>query len=72
MKRMSLVVLAALAAIAAVLPFARSAEHRDLDGEARSHAPGAFAALSHGLVHYRVEGPEQGQPVVLVHGFSTP
>lgn len=31
-----------------------------------------FVELSEGFVHYRLEGPEDGEIVVLVHGFSTP
>ncbi len=43
-----------------------------LDDTARAKAPGAFAQLSDGQIHYRLEGPEDGPLVVLVHGFSTP
>lgn len=43
-----------------------------LDDEARKYAPGSFAHLSHGQTHYQWHGPEYGQPLVLVHGFSTP
>lgn len=45
---------------------------KPLNDAAREQAPGAFAALSHGQVHYRWDGPEDGQVIVLVHGFSTP
>ncbi len=45
---------------------------KPLNDEARSKAPGAFAQLSDGQLHYRLEGPENGPLVVLVHGFSTP
>lgn len=45
---------------------------KPLNDEARSKAPGAFAELSDGKIHYRLEGPEDGPLVVLVHGFSTP
>lgn len=44
----------------------------ELDDEARENAPGAFADLSNGKLHYRLEGPESGALVILVHGFSTP
>jgi len=57
---------------AAAVPWLRNLEHAPLDAAARRLAPGRFVALSHGMVHYRVAGPEQGQPVVLVHGFSVP
>jgi pimeloyl-ACP methyl ester carboxylesterase len=43
-----------------------------LDDQARSAAPGDFVQLSQGQVHYRLEGPQTGETVVLVHGFSTP
>ncbi len=45
---------------------------KPLNDEARSKAPGAFAELSDGQIHYRLEGPDDGPLVVLVHGFSTP
>ncbi len=45
---------------------------KPLNDDARSKAPGAFASLSDGELHYRLEGPEDGAVVVLVHGFSTP
>ena len=35
-------------------------------------APGKFAAVPSGQVHYRLEGPASGALVVLVHGYSTP
>lgn len=43
-----------------------------LNDQARSQAPGEFADLSAGKLHYRLEGPEDGPLIVLVHGFSTP
>ncbi|MBI9074506.1 MAG: alpha/beta fold hydrolase [Desulfatibacillum sp.] len=43
-----------------------------LDSAARSTMPGSFVQLSQGVVHYTLDGPEDGQTVVLVHGFSTP
>jgi pimeloyl-ACP methyl ester carboxylesterase len=47
-------------------------ETRVLDGAARSQAPGSFVQLSMGITHYELGGPPDGQPVVLVHGFSVP
>ncbi len=38
----------------------------------RKDAEGAFVPLSDGLTHYQLGGPEDGPPVVLVHGFSVP
>ena len=32
----------------------------------------SFARLPDGITHYRLEGPDTGPPVVLVHGFSVP
>ncbi|MEO1303377.1 MAG: alpha/beta hydrolase [Pseudomonadota bacterium] len=45
---------------------------KPLTQEARSAAPGAFVELSDGWLHYKLDGPEDGPLVVLVHGFSTP
>ena len=45
---------------------------KPLNDEARARAPGSFATLSDGQLHYRWDGPENGPVLVLVHGFSTP
>jgi pimeloyl-ACP methyl ester carboxylesterase len=74
-SRLRTMLFAAGAAVLAALivpPLARNLEHGPLDASARRQAPGQFVTLSHGIVHVRVAGPEQGRPVVLVHGFSVP
>lgn len=43
-----------------------------MDETARQLAPGEFANLPGGTVHYQWFGPENGDVTVLVHGFSTP
>ena len=43
-----------------------------LDDQARKAAPGSFAKLIRGVVHYELAGPEDGKVVVLVHGLTTP
>jgi pimeloyl-ACP methyl ester carboxylesterase len=63
---------AAVLAAALVPPLARNLEQGPLDASARRQAPGQFVTLSHGIVHVRIAGPEQGRPVLLVHGFSVP
>ena len=63
---------AALALAIAAVPLVRNTEHATLDTAARRQAPGQFITLSHGVVHLRMAGPEQGRPVLLVHGFSVP
>jgi len=47
-------------------------EKSTLDNEIRSALPGQFVALSNGVVHYELAGPEDAPTVVLVHGFSVP
>jgi pimeloyl-ACP methyl ester carboxylesterase len=63
---------AIMAAVLIAIPLARNEEHGPLDASARRQAPGQFVTLSHGVVHVRIAGPEQGRPVLLVHGFSVP
>lgn len=58
--------------LAGVVFFGAEMRLKPLNDEARAKAPGAFVKLSDGKVHYRLEGPETGPLVVLVHGFSTP
>ncbi|MBC7260381.1 MAG: alpha/beta fold hydrolase, partial [Chloroflexi bacterium] len=47
-------------------------ETKVLDDEARKGVPGQFVRLPDGVVHYELAGPPDGQPVVLIHGFSVP
>jgi len=48
-------------------------ETEELNEGTRSRAgSGAFVQLTDGVTHYELGGPERGQPVVLVHGFSVP
>lgn len=44
-------------------------ESKELSDETRAELPGEFIQLSDGVTHYEVAGPQDGQPVVLVHGF---
>lgn len=47
-------------------------ETKDLTEQKRQQAEGSFLTLSQGEVHYFLEGPAEGTPVVLIHGFSVP
>lgn len=47
-------------------------ETRELNDATRASVPGSFALLSDGYTHYELGGLENGQPLVLVHGFSVP
>jgi pimeloyl-ACP methyl ester carboxylesterase len=47
-------------------------EIQELNETTRQQADGSFATLTDGTTHYELGGPENGKPVVLVHGFSTP
>ena len=63
----------ALAAAALAAAYAmRNPERRDLDATARQGATGRFVTLGDGVTHYDVAGPDSGQRVMLVHGFSVP
>ncbi len=47
-------------------------ETEELNEITRASAPGSFVQLSDGCTHYELGGEQNGQPVVLVHGFSVP
>jgi pimeloyl-ACP methyl ester carboxylesterase len=49
-----------------------SAGRTRLNDQTRAGAPGNFISLSDGITHYEIAGPEDGKPVVLIHGFSVP
>ena len=54
------------------MPFPYFDENRDLDESTRKEAGGSFIKLKDGTTHYELSGPENGKPIVLVHGFSVP
>jgi pimeloyl-ACP methyl ester carboxylesterase len=47
-------------------------ETHEINEITRRGADGSFIALTDGVTHYELGGPENGNPVVLVHGFSGP
>jgi len=47
-------------------------EKKDLDDAARAQQGGSYIKLPDGTTHYELTGPETGQVVVLMHGFSIP
>ncbi len=50
----------------------KNPERLTLDAAARTGVPGRFVGSTLGTTHYEVSGPDSGQVVVLVHGFSVP
>ena len=50
----------------------KNPEKGPLNAAARTGVSGRFVALSGGVTHYDVTGPDTGRVVVLVHGFSVP
>jgi pimeloyl-ACP methyl ester carboxylesterase len=71
-KRLALIVVVVLVAIAEALYVVRNPEHKTLDASARASAGGQFAALSDGVTHYELAGPPDGQTVVLFSGATVP
>ena len=47
-------------------------EKKVLTATERKNIDGKFIKLSQGITHYQLEGPENGEVVILVHGFSVP
>ncbi len=47
-------------------------ENEELNKNTRKTLPGNFIQLSDGFTHYELDGSENGDIVILVHGFSTP
>ncbi|EQA54578.1 alpha/beta fold hydrolase [Leptospira kmetyi] len=72
MKRIVISILSLLVVILVALPFLGDGESEQLNAEIRAKSPGSFLETPDGFVHYEWEGPENGQPVVLVQGFSNP
>mgnify|MGYP000889289924 FL=1 len=54
------------------MPFPYFDETKALNESTRKEADGLFIQLSDGITHYQLGGDENGDVVVLVHGFSVP
>ena len=54
------------------MPFPYRGETKELNEFTRKEADGSFVTLTDGVTHYELGGPENGKPVILVHGFSVP
>ena len=54
------------------LDFIYRGEIKEIDDEVRASTSGSFIRLSEGCAHYELSGPDSGEAVVLVHGFSVP
>ncbi|MFQ5479302.1 MAG: alpha/beta fold hydrolase [Candidatus Binatia bacterium] len=71
---MSLGAIVALLIIAVIVlpPLMAGSTLKELGDGQRAGLAGEFVQLSDGVVHYTLEGPVDGEVVVLVHGFATP
>src|SRR5215216_7711201 len=47
-------------------------EKKILTDADRKNVAGSFIKLSQGVTHYELKGSENGEVIVLVHGFSVP
>jgi pimeloyl-ACP methyl ester carboxylesterase len=47
-------------------------EKRELGDAERERLGGTYTSLSDGVTHYRLDGPDGGRPIVLVHGGTVP
>ena len=54
------------------MPFPYLDETIPLNEQTRKGLPGSFISLPNGVTHYEEGGDPNGQPIVLVHGFSVP
>lgn len=71
-RRITLLALLAVVVGLTAIYRARNPERLALDDPARDAAGGRFVALDDGITHYDVAGPDSGERVMLVHGFSVP
>ena len=47
-------------------------ENSELNETVRARLGGTYIRLSDGITHYKLEGPDDGKVVVLVHGGTVP
>jgi pimeloyl-ACP methyl ester carboxylesterase len=66
----SLILLVLIALVVAWFYF--DEEQLELNAQTRAQMDETFVQLAEGMIHYELSGPEDGEIVVLVHGFSVP
>lgn len=59
-------------AVAIGAPYLLTRESAAMDAATRQRAPGQFADLAVGKTHWLAEGPDNGEPVILVPGATLP
>jgi pimeloyl-ACP methyl ester carboxylesterase len=60
------------AIFASILYLKGNMEKKQLTDNERKGTSGSYIKLSQGITHYQIAGPDTGQVVILVHGFSVP
>lgn len=74
--KVSIIIIIFLAGASALILYGfyeyNNKEKKSLTNAERKSIQGSFIKLSKGITHYQLEGPENGEVVILVHGFSVP
>jgi pimeloyl-ACP methyl ester carboxylesterase len=74
--KVSIIIIVFLAGASALILYGfyeyNNKEKTVLTAADRKNIDGKFIKLSKGITHYQLEGPENGEVVILVHGFSVP
>jgi len=70
--KLTAVILLILILLSAAAYLLMNPEKNVLNETTRKQLGGTYVELSRGMTHYKLEGPEQGKVVVLVHGATIP
>jgi pimeloyl-ACP methyl ester carboxylesterase len=74
--KVSIIIILFLVGVSALILYGfyeyNNKEKKVLTTADRQNIDGKFIKLSKGITHYQLEGPENGEVVILVHGFSVP
>ncbi|WP_183560196.1 alpha/beta fold hydrolase [Mucilaginibacter sp. SP1R1] len=74
--KVSIIIIIFLAGISALILYGfykyNNKEKATLTAADRKNVEGSFIKLSKGVTHYQLDGPANGEVVILVHGFSVP
>jgi pimeloyl-ACP methyl ester carboxylesterase len=74
--KVSIIILIFLAGASALILYGfyqyNNKEKKTLTDADRKNVDGSFIKLNKGITHYQLDGPANGEVVILVHGFSVP